>query len=91
MEVRWEVAADAGFADVVARGHLRTEPERDHTVKVTAGGLCASTAYHYRFTASGKVTQTGRTRTAPADDVARLRFGVVSCANWAVGHFAPYR
>ncbi|WP_409494560.1 alkaline phosphatase D family protein [Amycolatopsis sp. cmx-11-12] len=92
VDVRWEVAADAGFTDVVARGHLRTGPERDHTVKVTAGGLCASTAYYYRFTSGGKVSQTGRTRTAPAheEDVARLRFGVVSCANWAVGHFAPY-
>ncbi|WP_410665776.1 alkaline phosphatase D family protein [Amycolatopsis sp. lyj-84] len=91
-DVRWEVAEDAGFAHVVARGHARTGPERDHTVKVTAGGLCASTAYYYRFTSRGKVSQIGRTRTAPAheDDVARLRFGVVSCANWAVGHFAPY-
>ncbi len=92
MNVRWEVAADADFVDVVARGHTRTGPERDHTVKVTAGGLRASTAYYYRFTSRGKVSQTGRTRTAPAheEEVARLRFGVVSCANWAVGHFAPY-
>ncbi|WP_228688259.1 alkaline phosphatase D family protein [Amycolatopsis keratiniphila] len=86
------VAADAGFARVVARGHLRTGPERDHTVKVTAGGLRAATGYWYRFTSQGKVSQTGRTRTAPSrdEDVESLRFGVVSCANWAVGHFAPY-
>lgn len=92
VDVRWEVAADAGFTRVVARGHLRTGPERDHTVKVTAGGLCASTGYWYRFTAQGKVSRTGRTRTAPPrdEDVESLRFGVVSCANWAVGHFAPY-
>ncbi|MFI5561268.1 alkaline phosphatase D family protein [Amycolatopsis japonica] len=92
VDVRWEVAEDAGFTRVVARGHLRTGPERDHTVKVTAGGLCASTGYWYRFTSQGKVSQTGRTRTAPPrdEDVESLRFGVVSCANWAVGHFAPY-
>ncbi|WP_410655789.1 alkaline phosphatase D family protein [Amycolatopsis sp. lyj-112] len=92
VEVRWEVAKDAAFSDVAAAGHARTGPERDHTVKVTAGGLCASTSYHYRFSSQGKFSQTGRTRTAPAheEDVARLRFGVVACANWAIGHFAPY-
>lgn len=25
------------------------------------------------------------------EDVASPRFGVVSCAHWAVGHFAPLR
>ncbi|MEE4425639.1 alkaline phosphatase D family protein, partial [Streptomyces bugieae] len=35
----------------------------------------------------------GRTRTAPAvgADVAGLRFGVVSCANWEAGWFSAYR
>ncbi|MGW9267356.1 alkaline phosphatase D family protein, partial [Gordonia terrae] len=33
------------------------------------------------------------TRTAPAAgaDVAKIRFGVVSCANWEAGYFAAYR
>ena len=92
VDVPWEVASDASFTHVVSRGVARTGPSRDHTVKVTADRLCASTAYYYRFSYGGSVSPVGRTRTAPAHNasLASLRFGVVSCANWAVGYFAPY-
>ncbi|MEC3981784.1 alkaline phosphatase D family protein [Amycolatopsis sp. H20-H5] len=92
VELRWEVATDAGFEHVVARGRERTGPECDHTVHVSAAGLRPSTGYYYRFTHRGQTSPVGRTRTAPRHDadLARLRFGVVSCANWFVGHFAPY-
>ncbi|WP_439032710.1 alkaline phosphatase D family protein [Gordonia terrae] len=96
--VRWEVALDAGFATVVSAGEVRTSAETDHTVKVDATGLAARTRYHYRFTvltgpAAGAVSPTGRTRTAPAPgaDVPKVRFGVVSCANWEAGYFSAYR
>jgi alkaline phosphatase D len=93
VEVRWEVSTDAAFSCVVARGVTRTGPERDHTVKVTADGLHASTSYYYRFSCQGTVSPLGRTLTAPRHtaEVASLRFGVVSCSHWAVGYFAPYR
>ena len=93
VDVRWEVASDASFADVVSCGVARTSASRDHTVKVIAEGLSPSAAYYYRFLCGGQTSPVGRTRTAPAHNasLASLRFGVVSCANWAVGHFAPYR
>lgn len=93
VEVTWQVARDAGFADVVAHGAVRTGPDRDHTVKVDVRGLAAGTAYHYRFQLDGSASPAGRTRTAPAAeaDVASLRFGVVSCSNWEGGYFAAYR
>ncbi|MGW5751402.1 alkaline phosphatase D family protein [Nocardia rhamnosiphila] len=91
--VRWEVAEDAGFATVVAAGSLTASADSDHTVKVDVRGLGAAHDYHYRFHALGATSPTGRTRTAPADadSPARLRFGVVSCANWEAGYFAAYR
>ncbi|WP_238419158.1 alkaline phosphatase [Gordonia sp. 'Campus'] len=96
--VRWEVALDAAFATVVSAGEVRTSAQTDHTVKVDAAGLAPRTRYHYRFTvltgpAAGAVSPTGRTRTAPAPgaDVAKVRFGVVSCANWEAGYFSAYR
>lgn len=92
-KVSWEVAEDSGFGTVVARGSVTTDPATDHTVKADVRGLSPATAYHYRFTADGVHSPTGRTRTAPADDASAddLSFGVVSCANWEAGHFSPYR
>ncbi|OUC75576.1 alkaline phosphatase D family protein [Gordonia lacunae] len=96
--VRWEVARDPGFGSVVTSGETRTSAESDHTVKIDVTGLSPRTRYHYRFTvvsgpAAGAVSPTGRTCTAPATGahVAKIRFGVVSCANWEAGYFAAYR
>lgn len=96
--VRWEIARDPGFGAVVAAGEVRTSADSDHTVKINASGLAPRTWYHYRFTvlsgpATGAVSPVGRTCTAPATgaDVAKIRFGVVSCANWEAGYFAAYR
>ncbi|MGP3705602.1 alkaline phosphatase D family protein [Gordonia paraffinivorans] len=96
--VRWEIARDPGFASLAASGTVQTSADRDFTVKVDATGLSPRTRYHYRFTvtsgpASGVTSPVGVTRTAPApgDDVARVRFGVVSCANWEAGYFSAYR
>ena len=92
-KVSWEVAEDSDFGKVVAQGSVTTDPDTDHTVKADVRGLSPATAYHYRFTADGVHSPTGRTRTAPADDASAdyLSFGVVSCANWEAGHFSPYR
>ncbi|MFB9902986.1 alkaline phosphatase D family protein [Allokutzneria oryzae] len=93
VNVRWEVATDAAFAQVVTSGTVATGPGRDHTVKVDATGLSPASTYHYRFSLNGAVSDAGTTRTAPTAnaDVSHLRFGVVSCANWQAGHFAAYR
>ncbi|GAA4926382.1 alkaline phosphatase D family protein [Actinoplanes utahensis] len=92
-DVTWQVSADAGFTTIVAAGVERTGPERDHTVKVDVAGLRPATTYWYRFGHAGAWSPPGRTMTAPAvaDTVARLRAGVVSCANWEAGYFAAYR
>ncbi|WP_020171502.1 alkaline phosphatase D family protein [Gordonia polyisoprenivorans] len=96
--VRWEIAHDERFATVAASGSVNALAERDFTVKVDAAGLTPATEYHYRFRvtsgpATGAVSPVGRTRTAPPSDadVSRVRFGVVSCANWEAGYFGAYR
>ncbi|WP_244961255.1 alkaline phosphatase D family protein [Nocardia otitidiscaviarum] len=93
VRVRWEVATDEGFGTVVASGTHTATADSDHTVKVDVSGLAAGRDYHYRFTALGQTSPVGRTRTAPAtgDTPDRLRFGVVSCANWEAGFFSAYR
>ncbi|MGW2900652.1 alkaline phosphatase D family protein [Streptomyces sp. NPDC001212] len=92
-EVRWAVAGDKRFTDVVAEGSTTATAASDHTVRADVRGLRPATDYWFRFSAGGTDSPIARTRTAPAADaaVANLRFGVVSCANWEAGHFAAYR
>ncbi|MEV6596097.1 alkaline phosphatase D family protein [Actinoplanes sp. NPDC051346] len=91
--VSWQIAADADFSTIVRSGDVRTGPTRDHTVKVDVSGLLPATTYWFRFGYDGAWSPTGRTMTAPDADaaIARLRMGVVSCANWEAGYFAAYR
>ena len=93
VSVRWEVATDRRFRNVVRHGRFATGPSRDHTVKVDVTGLEPATWYHYRFHLDGATSRVGRTRTAPAHDATpdHLRFGVVSCANLQAGWFSAYR
>ncbi|KQS71495.1 alkaline phosphatase [Modestobacter sp. Leaf380] len=91
--VDWEVAADEGFRRVVRRGSLRTDADRDHTVKVVVGGLTPYTRYWYRFTSRGETSPVGRTQTSP-DEPGRthaLRLAFVSCSNYTGGFFTAYR
>ncbi|MFE0631076.1 alkaline phosphatase D family protein [Streptomyces sp. NPDC058864] len=92
-EVGWTVARDKAFTSVVATGTAAATAASDHTVKADVRGLQPATDYWYRFTAGGVTSPAGRTRTAPAENATadRLRFGVVSCANWEAGYFASYR
>ncbi|UJR86798.1 alkaline phosphatase D family protein [Sandaracinus amylolyticus] len=91
----WEVARDASFATIDASGDVSADPARDFTAKVDATGLMPATTYFYRFRVvdGGETSPVGRTRTAPASDaeIARLRFAVCSCSNYAFGYFHAYR
>ncbi|MEU9402067.1 alkaline phosphatase D family protein [Streptomyces sp. NPDC048242] len=92
-EVSWVVARDKALTSVVATGSTTATAAADHTVKADIRGLAPATDYWFRFSSGGTDSPVARTRTAPAPDanVAGLRFGVVSCANWEAGYFSPYR
>jgi alkaline phosphatase D len=93
VEVRWEVATDAGGYDVIQRGTTIARPELGHSVHVEVGNLFAGREYWYRFRVGGEASPIGRLVTAPAPGarVDRLRFGVCGCANWEEGFFTAYR
>lgn len=95
--LRWEVSEDPEFSMLSRAGTVTAAAARDHTVHVDPFGLRADTVYHYRFTVldgeqAGRVSRTGRTRTAPADeaDVEKLSLAVCSCANFEAGYFSAY-
>jgi alkaline phosphatase D len=89
--VRWEVARDEAFRQIVRRGEVSTAPARDFTVKVDVTGLQPGARYHYRFSSGGERSPVGRTRTLPAAAVTRIRLAVASCSNLPAGYFNAYR
>ncbi|HEV8314916.1 MAG TPA: alkaline phosphatase D family protein [Burkholderiaceae bacterium] len=88
--VQYVVATDPALRNVVLRGQTSTEPGRDYTVKVDAVGLRPNTTYYYQFTAEGRTSPVGRTKTLPVGSTQRLRMAVVSCSNHAYGYFNAY-
>lgn len=89
--LRWEIASTPDFSEVVSRGSLVADARRDWTAKVDVSGLRPGSVWYYRFRSGGAVSPVGRTRTAPAERVARLRLAAVSCASLAHGYFHVYR
>ena len=93
LPVRWEVAADDNFRQVVARGSAVAAPELAHSVHVDVRGLSPGRWYWYRFMLGGAVSPVGRTRTAPAPGAmpGSLRLAVASCQHWQFGSYAAHR
>ncbi len=88
--VKWHIARDTGMTDIVAEGWVVTDGEMDFTVKVDVSGLNPYTTYYYDFYSQDQYSLRGRTKTAPTGDVDALRFGIVSCSNFAHGFFNVY-
>ncbi|MFJ1970950.1 alkaline phosphatase D family protein [Streptomyces sp. NPDC087903] len=91
--VDWEVARDETFATVVARGTATAHPEFHHTVHVEVEALDPGRVYYYRFRTGTWLSETGRTRTAPAADsaVSQLTFATVACQAYHDGYFTAHR
>ena len=91
--VRYELAADENFTQIVRRGALGALPQEAHTVHVEVGGLQPDTWYWYRFKWGPLESPIGRTRTAPAAGslpADPLRFAYVSCQNYVHGFYTAY-
>ena len=93
VEVGWEIARDASFRTIAQKGVAIARPELGHSVHAEVAGLEPGREYWYRFRVGGEVSQTGRTRTAPApsSDVDRLRFAVCGCSHYEYGYFTAFR
>ena len=91
--VRWEVARDEGFRDIVRSGRALAEAQAAHSVHVEVDGLAPARWYWYRFMAGTAVSPIGRTRTAPAagSPVDRLRLAFASCQQYEQGFYAAHR
>jgi alkaline phosphatase D len=93
VEVKWEVAPDAGFRTIARSGTAVARPELGHSVHVEVGGLEPARPYWYRFIAGKERSARGQARTTPAVgvDLARVRFGVAGCQHYEQGYFTAFR
>jgi len=91
-KVAFEVATNAAMTQVVLRGVVDAEDDRDFAVKTqldNAQQLRPFTTYYYRFVFRGTRSKVGRFKTLPAPNqrVQKLRFGYISCQDYAVGYY----
>jgi len=87
--VEWDIDTDPDFSDPVS-GQAEARAARDFTVKIDAGNLQSGTVYYYRFRSGEETSPVGRTKTLPEGKTDRVRFAVVSCANYEHGFFNVY-
>ena len=92
IDVRWEVADDESFSQLVASGVQTATPQLAHSVHVEVEGLAPDRWYFYRFRLGDVISPVGRTRTMPATDALpnKARFAVTSCQNYEQGLFTAY-
>ncbi|MYW64577.1 alkaline phosphatase [Streptomyces sp. SID8379] len=94
VEVAWELALDERFRRIIRRGTTTAHPEFNHSVHVEVGHLPPGRVFHYRFRVGSHVSETGRTRTAPAASqrhVPALTLAAVSCQAYHDGYFTAYK
>ncbi len=90
--VKWEMALDPLFNNIVNSGATEATSTKDWTVKVDADNLQPGTKYYYRFISpDGNYSATGRAKTAPATGAAHFRFASLSCSSIYSGFFNAYR
>lgn len=92
LPVRWEVASDEDFVDIVVDGTAIADPALAHSVHVEADHLQPDNVYWYRFSVGDRTSQVGRTRTTPSagDDAGGLSFAFASCQNFQDGFWTAY-
>ncbi len=90
--VKWEVAHDERFGQVVCQGDALATPQLGHSVHVEVEGLQPNQLYFYRFHVGNESSPVGRTRTTPTigSAIDRMRFAFTSCQHYESGYFNGY-
>lgn len=90
VQVRWEVALDNTFKDMVHDGMVQVGSDTDFTLKVDLQNLEAGTRYYYRFASNERLSPVGTTRTLPEGELDQVKLAVMSCSNYPAGYFHAY-
>lgn len=91
ISVDWQVAEDSTMTQIIQQGKMKTDSSSNYTVKVDVQNLLPGRFYYYRFTALGKNSCVGRTKTLnDAKDQTEIKLAFASCSNYAWGYFNSY-
>ena len=90
IKVQWQAATDPNFNNISHDGEAQVSAVSDFTLKVDLQGLDANTTYYYRFISNSKTSPTGSGKTLPTGSIDKVKFAVVSCANYPAGFFHVY-
>ena len=88
--VKWAVATDKTFNNVINFGTVKATEDNDFIIHVDVKELQENTKYFYRFEALNKKSIIGKTRTVPKNNVDSLKFAVAVCSNYEFGYFNAY-
>jgi len=91
--VRFEVATDDRFRNIVRAGAVVAYPENAHAVHAEVSGLPSGRPLYYRFMTGDAVSPVGRAKTAPAvmASVDQVKLAFASCQQYEMGYFKAYR
>ncbi|SEA25597.1 alkaline phosphatase D [Thalassobacillus cyri] len=91
--VKWELAKDAHFRQLVQRGTEIASPELAHSIHAEVENLQADTVYFYRFKVGNDFSPVGKTKTLPASGAptASLTFAFASCQQYEHGYYTAYK
>jgi alkaline phosphatase D len=92
VQLRWELAGDENFRQIVKRGEVRALAQRAHCVHIKVQGLASDRPYFYRFHCANFTSVTGTTRTSPSPSAItrQVRIAFASCQHWEFGYFGAY-
>lgn len=90
--VRWEVATDDNFTEIVAKGDTLARPELGHSVHIEVAGMQPARRYWYRFMHGDAISPVGTVKSAPGSqaNVDQLRIGVAGCQHYESGYYTAY-
>ncbi|RZS32473.1 alkaline phosphatase D [Herbihabitans rhizosphaerae] len=91
VDVDWVLATDPELSNKIAQGQTEADASTGHSVHVPVAGLEPNTRYYYRFSAQGKESRLGRTKTAPTGAIPSVRFASANCQAWHDGFYAAHR
>ena len=88
--LKYELATDNAFNNMVKSGDTISSLATGYTVKVNLSGLKSGTDYFYRFTSGPFKSGVGKTRTLPSLDAKQVKLVVFSCTLYPAGFFNAY-
>ena len=92
-KVKYQIAEDKDFNNIVVEGYEDINTDGNHTVKVFIDNQLNSwRTYYYRFIYQNTTSKVGRFKTLPEENqnIQEIKFVYLSCQDYANGYYTSY-